>query len=82
MSKCISKITIGDTVVTNQTHIDEFIKNADKDFYKFVTEHIEQQKDNFQLEPLKVKSTEEDMSKGAPAEFIVPITFDQSNFFG
>jgi uncharacterized protein YdaU (DUF1376 family) len=30
----------------------------------------------------KVKSTPEDIEAGAPEEYEIPITFDQSNFFG
>lgn len=81
MSKCVSKITVGDTVVTNQNHIDEFVQNADKTFYKAVVDHLDLQKEKFQIEPIRVHSTEEDIAKGAPATWSVPITFDQSNFF-
>jgi hypothetical protein len=44
-------------------------------------EHIETQKEKFTLEPLKVDSSDEDVERGAPESFLVPITFDQSNFF-
>jgi len=81
LAKSIVKITIGDTEVTNNVHIDEFVKNADKDFYNHVLAHIETQRDLFVLEPLKVTSSEEDIAAGAPKEYEVPITFDQSNFF-
>jgi hypothetical protein len=82
LAKSIVKIAIGDTEVTNNVHIDEFVKNADKDFYNQVLAHIETQRDLFVLEPLKVTSSEEDIAAGAPKEYEVPITFDQSNFFG
>ena len=81
MSKSIAKISVGDTEVTNQTHIDEFMKNADKSFYNYIIEHLDIQKDKFQIEPINVKSTPEDVEKGAPESWTVPITFDQSNFF-
>jgi hypothetical protein len=81
LANSITCISVGDTEVTNQKHIDEFINNADKQFYKSITEHIEQQRDKFQLEPLKVHSSEEDLAAGAPKEYEVSITFDQSNFF-
>ena len=81
MSKCVSKIAISDAVVTNQAHIDEFIQNADKAFYKAVVEHLDLQKEKFQIEPMQVHSSEEDIAKGAPTTWTVPITFDQSNFF-
>ena len=81
MSRSISKISIGDTEVTNQNHIDEFINNADKEFYNSVIAHLDKQRDKFQLEPMKVESSEEDINKGVPKNWEVPITFDQSNFF-
>ena len=81
MSKSITSISIGDIEVTDQDHINEFINNADKEFYKAITQHVEKQRDRFQLEPLKVRSSEEDVAAGAPKEYEVSITFDQSNFF-
>lgn len=81
LSKSITSISIGDTEVTNQNHIDEFINNADKNFYKSVTDHLDAQKSKFQIEPIKVTSSEEDIANGAPETYTVPITFDQSNFF-
>lgn len=81
IGKCISTITIGDTVVSNPAHIKEFVDNADKEFYSYVSEHLEVQKDKFAIEPLKVHSSDEDVEKGAPKEWTIPITFDQSNFF-
>jgi hypothetical protein len=82
MNKSIWKVTVGDTEVTNQAHIQEFMQNSDKEFYSFITEHLETQRTQFAIEPLKVHSTEEDIKKGAPEEWEVPITFDASNFFG
>ena len=81
LSKSITSISFGDTVVTNQNHIDEFIDNADKNFYKSVTSHLDAQKSKFQIEPIAVSSSKEDIANGAPANYTVPITFDQSNFF-
>ena len=81
LSKSISSIQIGDTVVSDQKHIDEFIANTDKDFFKEITKHLESERDKFSLEPIKVTSTPEDIEAGAPPEWEIPITFDQSNFF-
>ena len=39
------------------------------------------QKKKFDVEPFKVTTTAEEQEQGAPKEFEVPITFDQSNFF-
>jgi hypothetical protein len=81
LTKSIKKIEIGDIEVTNTSHIQEFIDNADKQFYSDVTEHLDIQKEKFAIEPLKVISTDEEVAGGAPKEWSVPITFDQSNFF-
>ena len=81
LSRSITSISIGDTEVSNQLHIDEFINNADKEFYNTITSHLDSQKHKFQIEPLKVHSSDEDIKEGAPEEWSVPITFDQSNFF-
>ena len=81
IASSLVSITIGDTEVTNTAHIQEFIQNADKEFYNEVLKHIETQRDAFALEPLKVNSTDEDIKNGAPKTYEVAITFDQSNFF-
>lgn len=81
MTKCVSKIIVDDIEVTSTAHIQEFIQNSEKTYYKKILEHLESQKEKFKIEPLKVITTEEEQSKGAPKEFSIPITFDQSNFF-
>lgn len=78
----IDKIVIDEQEVTNRVHINEFMKNADKDFFSAITKHLETQKKKYSLKPLIVESSEEDRAKGAPARYEIPITFDQSNFFG
>jgi hypothetical protein len=81
LSKSISSIQIGDDEVTSQKHIDEFIANCDKNFFKEVTDHLEKQKDKFNIKPLNITATEEERKAGVPETYEVPITFDQSNFF-
>jgi len=81
LSKSIAKIQIGDDEVTSQSHIEEFVDNVDKEFFKGITDHLEQQRKKFAIEPIKVKSNEEDVAAGVPEEWEVPVTFDQSNFF-
>tara|TARA_B110000908_G_scaffold79407_1_gene95167 strand:+ start:707 stop:1588 length:882 start_codon:yes stop_codon:yes gene_type:complete len=77
----IASITVGDSVVTNREHIDEFVDNVDKEFFKAITDHLDVQRTKFAIEPMKVRSSEEDIEAGAPEEYEIPITFDQSNFF-
>ena len=81
LSKSIAKIQIGDDEVSSPLHIEEFINNVDKEFFKGITEHLEEQRKKFAIEPIKVKSNEEDIAAGVPEEWEVPVTFDQSNFF-
>ena len=82
LTQSIIEITVGDDTVANPLHIAEFVDNADKNFFTTITEHLDAQKAKFSIEPMKVKSSEEDIAAGAPAEWSIPITFDQSNFFG
>lgn len=81
ISNSIAKIQVDDVEVTDPTFIKEFIDNADKEFYNQITDHLELQKSKFQIKPLRVIAEPEEIAEGAPQEFEVPITFDQSNFF-
>jgi len=81
ISTGIVSIQIGDDVVDNRKHIDEFIANADKQFFNEITEHLNSQKEMFAVKPMTVNSSPEDIKNGVPATYDVPITFDQSNFF-
>ena len=82
LSRSIKSITIGEDVVSNPKHIDEFIANCDKEFFKGVTNHLEAQRDKFNIKPLTITATEEEIAQGVPETYEVPITFDQSTFFG
>lgn len=82
VKNCIVSIQAGDNVVSDRNHIDEFIDKADKNFYTAITDHVSEQRKQFQLEPIKVQSTEEEIGRGAPETYSVPIVFDQSAFFG
>ena len=78
----IENIQLGDEVITNRKHIDEFIKNTDKSFFKVVTNHLDNERKKFTLKPMIAEATAEEIEKGVPKTYEVPITFDQSNFFG
>lgn len=81
LGRSVYSITVDETEVTNETHIQEFLQNSDKNFFNSILEFLEEEKKKFAIEPMKVNSSDEDMSEGAPSSFEVPITFDQSNFF-
>ena len=82
LTQSVYSITAGEQEVTNHEHIKEFIENTDKDFFNGVTKHLEEQRDKFKIEPLKATCSKDEIERGAPESFEVPITFDQSNFFG
>jgi len=82
MEKSIAAIEVDGTTVTNREHIIEYVANADKDLFKKISEHLEKQKNNFTIKPMVVDATEEEIEAGVPATYQVPITFDQTNFFG
>ena len=67
--------------VVNKAHLKEFIEGADAKVYNQITEHIGKEKYKFTQKPLKIEATAEEMEKGAPKVYEMPITFDQSNFF-
>ena len=71
-----------DDVVSDNQHISEFFNNADKDLYKKILEHIQEQKEKFQIKDMEVALSQEDISAGAPETLKVPISFDQADFFG
>ncbi len=82
VSRSLVKIVTPDGEVTDPVFIKEFIDNADKDFYTAIIEHLEKQRDKFQMPAFKVQTTLEEQEQGAPAEFETPIGLDASNFFG
>lgn len=67
--------------VTNKTFINEFFENADSTTFNTIVSHLEKMKEQSTIKPMKVRSTAEEIAAGAPEEYEIPITFDQSNFF-
>ena len=70
-----------ETPVKNPIHIAEFIDSADAKVFNAIKQHVNENKEKFQTQPMVVKATEEEIKAGAPETFTVPISFDQSNFF-
>ena len=68
--------------VVNATHIRQFIEQAESKVYTQISDHIKAQRAKFNHEPLVMQATDEEKEAGAPETYEVPITFDQSNFFG
>ena len=68
--------------ITDATHIKEFIENANATLVKEIEDKLTQLRGQGAVKPLKLKATEEQIKKGAPVTYEVPVTFDTSNFFG
>ena len=71
----------GDTV-TDRAQLIEFCDKADTKTITEIQEKLSGLRLQAQVPPLKIKTSEEQIKKGAPASFEVPVTFDNSNFFG
>ena len=66
----------------NDTEIQNFINNAESPLVNEIQDKIGEIRKQAQMKPLKIAATEEQIKKGVPVNFHVPITFDMSNFFG
>ena len=80
--KNINSITMQDgTEITDPAHIKEFVDNANATLIKEIEQKLTELRGQGAVKPLKLKATEEQIKKGAPASYEVPVTFDTSNFF-
>lgn len=70
----------GEEVVDRQQIID-FCNNTDAKTVEEIQTLLGQLRNQTQIPPLKMKATEEQIKKGVPATYEVPMTFDNSNFF-
>ena len=78
-----AEITTPDgTVVTDAKQIFDFISNVDTKITREIEQLLGDLRSQCSLKPLSMKSTEEQIKKGAPATYEVPVTFDTANFFG
>ena len=81
--KNIASITMTDgTVITDANHIKEFVDNANATVIKEIEAKLTALRTQGAVKPLKMKATEDQIKAGAPASYEIPLTFDQSNFFG
>ena len=79
----ISSITTPDKVeVKDKNQILDFLKNASSDVVDEIQTELSKLRLQAQTPPLKIKATEDQIKKGVPTTFEVPVTFDNSNFFG
>lgn len=78
----VKSIDTPDGKVTDKAFIRDFFNNTNKEYFNKVMKHLESLKQRSSIQPLKVKTPSEDIEKGVPESYEIPITFDQSNFFG
>lgn len=81
-AESVKAIQTPDTVVENQEFIKDFLKNADKDIFQKIQNHIAKLKNDLGIKPLRIETTQEQREAGAPEFYDLPISFDNSNFFG
>ena len=80
--KNISKITTPEgTEVSDPAQIKEFVDNANATLITELQDALAVIRVQGSVKPLKLKATEEQIKKGAPATYEVPVTFDTANFF-
>jgi hypothetical protein len=68
--------------VTDPEQIKQFCDNCEAAVINEIQDKLAEIRTQAQLKPVKMKATEEQIKKGVPATYEVPITFDNSNFFG
>jgi hypothetical protein len=80
--KNISKIVTPDgTEVSDPAQIKEFIDNANATLINELSDELTKIRLQGSVKPLQLKATEEQIKKGVPVSYEVPITFDTANFF-
>ena len=67
--------------ISDSAHIKEFVYNANATLIKEIEDKLTQLRSQGAVKPLKLKATEEQIKKGAPVTYDVPVSFDTSNFF-
>ena len=82
LSTSFSKIKTPDgQTVEDQDQIKEFLHNADSKTVNDLQNKMLEIRNQAQVKPIKLKTSEEQIKKGAPVTFETPLTFDNSNFF-
>ena len=79
--KNIRKIDTETESVTDPAQIEEFVKNADAKMMSELQKKLQKLRLQGSSPPVKFKASEEEIKKGVPASYEVPVTFDTANFF-
>ena len=80
--KNISKITTPEGVeVSDPAQIKEFVDNANATLITELQDELAVIRVQGSVKPLTLKATEDQIKRGAPVTYQVPVTFDTANFF-
>ena len=77
----IESIITPEGAVQNREEIDAFVKNVRLQDVNSIRAKVEEIGKTGQIQPLKAQTPEEDVKKGAPKTYEVPVLFDNSDFF-
>jgi len=77
LSQSIAMIRAETEIVTDAEHIEEFVKNCDRDIFERIRDHIVALRDQSELKPLKIRCQNPECQK----EYETPFTLDVANFF-
>ena len=69
------------TEVTDPAQIKEFFDKANAKIIKEIETKMIELRSQGAVKPLKLKATEEQIKKGAPTNYEIPVSFDNANFF-
>lgn len=82
LSTSFAKIVTPDgEEVQDQNQIKEFLNNADSKTVNDLQDKMLEIRNQAQVKPIRLQASDEQVKKGAPVTFEVPLTFDNSNFF-
>lgn len=68
--------------VSDRKQIADFIDNCDARTTSDIEKKLSELRLQSQIKPIQIKATDEQIKKGVSATYEVPVTFDNSNFFG
>ena len=67
---------------TDRQEIKNFLNNCDAVLVKEIEDKVAEIRRSAQMKADQLKATDEQVLKGVPATYKIPLTFDNSNFFG
>jgi hypothetical protein len=82
ITESIYKIITADGEVTDKKFISEFVANSDKSIFQKIQEHLSNLRSNNEIKPLEFTTTPEQQELGAPLTYTMPVSFNNSDFFG